>query len=82
MLIKYECRCIALGPSVDDRGAMIIRPCDTDRDDPEYSLFFRDQTGKTFEPLSVEEETEIFRELGKLVADGNNFRELKVLLRL
>ena len=78
-MIKYDCGCIALAPMEGERGAQIISSCD--KDNNKFSLFLRNMGGKAFEKVPTEKANLLFEELAKLVADGNNFRQLKSLLR-
>jgi len=87
---RYECGCIGFvlnGGAIDPDAKRIwlVKPCDTDRDDPEYCL--RHSAGrsstlahKPSTKLSDAEIESIFDDLGDLIADGYRFRDLKTIL--
>jgi len=78
MLVKFSCGCIGfLGLS--DK-ALVVSACDGDRDDP--SLFWRDLSDKTHEPVPPERAKELADEIASLVADGHRYREVRSLLRV
>ena len=91
MFKRYECGCIGFvlnGGAVnpDDKRVWLVKACDTDRDDPEFCLYYSSGRSsslahKASEKLSDEKVEAIFDALGDLIADGYRYRELRALLR-
>ncbi len=81
-MIRFECGCIALSDDESVAGKrLIVRSCDTDGRDDEYSMYFRDMSGKTFEKVSTADRLEIITALSRLVHEGYKFRTIKQLLQ-
>jgi len=79
MLVKFSCGCIGF-VGLSDK-ALCISPCDTDRYDPDVSLFWRDLSDKTHEPLEPEPAKKLMDEIADLVGDGHRYREIRSLLK-
>ena len=90
MFKRYECGCIgfvlnggAINP--DEKRIWLVRACDTDRDDPEYRFGYSAGRSsalahKPSTKLSDAEIEGLFGDLGSLIADGYNFRDLRSIL--
>lgn len=83
MIAKFSCGCIGIPSITDVDGRMLILdPCDLSGDDAwePYQMRFRDQEGKTWEPVPQEQAVKILSQLGGLLSDGYKFRRIKSLL--
>lgn len=76
-LVTYDCGCVgfAMHPQ-----ALIIQPCDGDRDRPSIDPFWRTMGDKPHKPLAEPQARILLDELAKLVQLGNRFKELKAIL--
>lgn len=82
-LVKYSCGCVGLLPFEDSGQSIIIECCDSGSDllDSRYAIHERDMDGKAFTPLSCDDERLLWREIGRLVDDGEQFRLVRSLMR-
>jgi hypothetical protein len=79
MLVKFTCGCIGFNTHPK---ALIVAPCDVDRDEPRVSMFWRNMDAKTHVPLDQDASKELVDELILLIADGHRFREMQALLQV
>jgi len=78
-LIKFSCGCIGFNFSPK---ALVLVPCDGDRNEPSISPYWRDLSDKSQEPLGLEEAQKLLDEVTNLVHDGHRFREVQSLLAI
>lgn len=78
MFVKFDCGCV--GHPLDQKNAVVIKPCDADMYGPEHHWVIRDMSGKNYTYLSKDENLEIHKVLDQLVYDGYRFREIRRLL--
>jgi|GEM_PF-3026610 len=82
MFVKFDCGCIGiinLQGDADERP-VVVKPCDGDGDPP-LDLFRRDMSDKGYEPLDPDKASELLHELGLLIGQGYQLREVRWLLR-
>ena len=77
-LSKFSCGCI--GWAFEPK-ALVLTPCDGDRNDPYISPYWRDLSDKTHEPLDETEAKKLLDEVADLIHDGHRFREVRRLLK-
>jgi hypothetical protein len=77
-LSKFSCGCI--GWAFEPK-ALVLAPCDGDRNDPYLNPHWRDLSDKTHEPLDEAKSRELLDEATNLVHDGHKFQEVRGLLR-
>lgn len=85
MLVKFSCGCISiLGLQGGQDQPWVMVPCDAGRDGSGGPCppFRRDLSGKTSEPLTIDETENLLREFSQLVVDGYRFRVLRETLSL
>lgn len=76
---RYDCGCIGV-PMLKSGSAFVFRACDGD--DRHVGPFARDMSGKKIFELLTEFQLEtLFREMGALVNDGYNYRDLRSHLK-
>ena len=80
MLVKFSCGCIGFSNLSDEGKVLCVEACDGGRYDPPIGLFWRDLSGKEYEPLEPERAKELVGELVSLVGDGHRYREIRRLL--
>lgn len=76
-LVKFSCGCV--GWAFEPK-ALVLVPCDGDRNDPSVFPYERDLSDKTHEPLDEETSRKLLGEVCDLVHDGHRFREVRWLL--
>jgi hypothetical protein len=81
MFCKWDCGCI--GIASDDHRAIVIIPCEGERDSPRNSLswFKRNMIGKTSEPLDVEDEVELHQKIAQRFGAADRFDLIAQALR-
>ena len=82
-LVKFSCGCVGFEPG-EDKHALVVKACDSDWADGEFSFFRRsmaEQGGvKDSLPLGRAEAEAMLEEIGTLVADGYGLRAVKSIL--
>ena len=85
MLVRFSCGCVGfeIRDSVTQK-TLIVSPCDHDQTwdrDSNIDLQWRDMNDKDYEIIDHEEQMKHFNEIFKLVHEGHQLREVKVLLK-
>lgn len=80
MLVRFDCGCVGLHgvQGVAEGHTLLVLACDAE--DRAVSLFPRDMSGKTHEPISEDRARGLVREMEALLQDGYKFRTLRALL--
>jgi len=82
-LVKFSCGCVGFEAGAD-KHALVVKACDSDWADGEFSFFRRnmaDMCGvKDSSPLGRAEAEAMLEEIGSLVADGYGLRAVKSAL--
>jgi len=82
-LVKFSCGCVGFEPG-EDKRALVVRACDSDWADSEFSFFRRDMADaggvKGSSPLGRAEAEAMLEKIGLLVADGYGLRAVKSVL--
>lgn len=82
MLVRFGCGCIGLPEPLPTGDYLIVKPCgDYDGRLVVMRRDFSDETLKTLEGLSEEDELAVWSELGSLVAAGYDLGAIRGLLR-
>lgn len=76
-LSKFSCGCI--GWAFEPK-ALVLVPCDGERNDPCIFPYWRDLSDKSHEPLDEEKSRKLLDEVAELVHDGHRFQEVRRLL--
>lgn len=82
MFVKFDCGCIGIVNLQGDDRPVVVKPCDggpSDLDRP-LGLYRRDLSDKRYEPLPGDEAEKLLRELGNLVCEGYQLRQVRWLL--
>lgn len=82
MLMKFPCGCIGFDSPKNSDQILIVKVCDSDRNDPDIGMGWRDMTDKFGDELPIEAALMIIKQLQDLIRDGYRFREIKSALNL
>jgi len=84
-LVKFECGCVGWVPAIrPDEGkthmdATCIKHCDRTADGSPYGLIVK-QVPARWESMPLPAQKAVVQEMGRLIAEGGEFRKLKAIL--
>lgn len=84
-MVRFSCGCIGFNnaPGAETKHhRLIIWSCDGDGRHESLGVYWRDMKGKKEFPLEPAVASRLIEDLGKAVADGHRFHELRMLLQI